>query len=84
MIQPLTKYSIQRLFFSDAFPIFFQAEYYKSLATIANLKPLPEVLSKLHETNGKRLKEDFINYRNDVYRIVDDQNFVKIGSSGWK
>ncbi|XP_058169963.1 senecionine N-oxygenase-like [Anopheles ziemanni] len=55
----------------------YQGSYYRSLAHRAQITPIPEVMTDIHIDSGKRKKEDLQNYRNDVYRIVDDKTFVK-------
>lgn len=58
-----------------------QEKYYADLASMADLKPIPPVMIKLHKESMRRLMEDFLNYRNDVYRIVDENNFVRLDSA---
>ncbi|XP_035790603.1 flavin-containing monooxygenase FMO GS-OX-like 2 [Anopheles albimanus] len=55
----------------------YQGQYYRSLADRAQLVPIPEVMTKIHVDSGRRKKEDLEHYRNDVYRIVDDDTFAK-------
>uniref|UniRef100_A0A182QE88 Flavin-containing monooxygenase n=1 Tax=Anopheles farauti TaxID=69004 RepID=A0A182QE88_9DIPT len=55
----------------------FQGQYYDSLAKRANIDPIPKVMTDMHIDSGKRKKEDLLNYRNDVYRIVDEHTYVK-------
>lgn len=48
----------------------FMYDYFGSLAKIADIKPLPDVLFKIYKTcrERKRVK--------DIYKIIDDNNFV--------
>ncbi|XP_058066590.1 senecionine N-oxygenase-like [Anopheles bellator] len=55
----------------------YQGPYYRSLAERAQIEPIPEVMTQIHNDSGRRKKEDLEHYRNDVYRIVDGQTFVK-------
>ncbi|XP_050090721.1 uncharacterized protein LOC126574513 isoform X2 [Anopheles aquasalis] len=55
----------------------FQGQYYRSLAERAQLVPIPEVMTKIHIDSSRRKKEDLEQYRDDVYRIVDADTFVK-------
>lgn len=55
----------------------YQGEYYQSLAHRAQIEPIPKVMTDMHIDSGRRKKEDLQNYRNDVYRIVDENTFVK-------
>ncbi|VEN41239.1 unnamed protein product [Callosobruchus maculatus] len=54
----------------------YQEMYYNDLSTEANIKPIAPVIVKLREESGKRLASDFLNFRNDRYKIIDDENFV--------
>uniref|UniRef100_A0A182J3T6 Flavin-containing monooxygenase n=1 Tax=Anopheles atroparvus TaxID=41427 RepID=A0A182J3T6_ANOAO len=55
----------------------YQRSYYKSLAERAQITPIPEVMTDIHIDSGQRKKDDLQHYRNDVYRIVDGNTFVK-------
>lgn len=55
-----------------------QAEYYDSLTTEAGLPPTPPVLTALHNHSSDRFLEDLVNYRKDVFRLIDDYTFHKI------
>ncbi|ETN67912.1 dimethylaniline monooxygenase [Anopheles darlingi] len=55
----------------------YQREYYRSLADRAQLVSIPDVMAKIHIDSGRRKKEDLEHYRDDVYRIVDADTFVK-------
>uniref|UniRef100_A0A182NVD0 Flavin-containing monooxygenase n=1 Tax=Anopheles dirus TaxID=7168 RepID=A0A182NVD0_9DIPT len=55
----------------------YQGQYYDALAKRAQIAPIPKVMTDVHIDSGKRKKEDLQNYRNDVYRIVDEQTYVK-------
>lgn len=55
-----------------------QGDYYSELAALGNLEPLPSVLTKLHNESSQRFLEDLVNYREDVYKIVDGNNYIKI------
>lgn len=57
-----------------------QGEYYQDLAETAEIKPLPSVLTKLHNDSSKRFLDDLVNYRRDRYKILDDDNFVQLES----
>lgn len=50
-----------------------QIEYFGDLARVANLKPLPNVLSYLF--NKAKMERKSVN---ELYRIVDDEYFVQI------
>jgi len=57
---------------------FLQDKYYDDLARLGGLKPLDPVLTKLHNESSRRFLEDLVNYRSDVYRLVDENNYVKV------
>ncbi|XP_053674895.1 senecionine N-oxygenase-like [Anopheles nili] len=55
----------------------YQRTYYRSLAERAKIEPIPEVMTNIHIDSSIRKKEDLQNYRDDVYRILDDETFVR-------
>ncbi|XP_055591320.1 uncharacterized protein LOC129743361 [Uranotaenia lowii] len=55
-----------------------QQRYYDALASTADVEPLKPVLTKLYAVSIAEKKEDIMNYRKHKYRIVDDENFIKI------
>lgn len=55
-----------------------QILYYNDLAKTANIVPIAPVIVKLREDSAKRITEDLINFRNDVYKIIDDENYIKV------
>lgn len=57
-----------------------QNEYYDELAAAADLQALPPVISKLHNFSSLRFLDDLINFRKDVFRILDDEIFVKVAT----
>lgn len=50
-----------------------QIEYFGDLARVANLKPLPNVLSYLFDK--AKLERKSVN---ELYKIVDDEHFIQI------
>ncbi|XP_066152346.1 senecionine N-oxygenase-like isoform X2 [Euwallacea fornicatus] len=57
-----------------------QESYYNDLAQEADTAPIPPVLIKLRDLSVKRLYDDLLNFREDQYRIVDENNFIKISN----
>jgi dimethylaniline monooxygenase (N-oxide forming) len=55
-----------------------QCKYYSDLAETADIEPLKPVITKLHNESSQRFLDDLVNFRNDVFRIVDDQTFIKV------
>lgn len=56
----------------------FQYDYFKDLAATGELTPIPPVIVKLRNECVKRRYEDLQNFREDRYKIVDMENFVKV------
>lgn len=55
-----------------------QQSYYNDLAEDAQITPIPPVLVKLRDLSVKRLYDDLLNFREDQYKIIDENNFVKV------
>ncbi|KAG8225696.1 hypothetical protein J437_LFUL001729 [Ladona fulva] len=55
-----------------------QGDYYDDLAKTAGIQGIPPVMTKLHNESSQRFLDDLVNYRNDVYRILDSENFVQV------
>ncbi|KAJ8971289.1 hypothetical protein NQ314_000766, partial [Rhamnusium bicolor] len=56
----------------------YQEFYYNDLAADANTIPIAPVLVKLRDLSVKRLYDDLLNFREDRYKIVDTENFIKV------
>lgn len=55
-----------------------QEHYYAYLADAAKVQPIAPVIVKLREDSAKRIAEDLINFRNDKYKIIDNENYIKV------
>lgn len=55
-----------------------QHTYYDSLSSAADIQPLKPVISKLHNFSSTRFLDDLVNFRKEVFRIVDDETFVQV------
>ncbi|XP_049816096.1 uncharacterized protein LOC126263122 isoform X2 [Schistocerca nitens] len=55
-----------------------QGRFYRELAAVGRVTPLPPVLAKLHDESSRRFLEDLPGYRRDVYRLLDDHNYVQL------
>lgn len=55
-----------------------QHVYYKSVAEAASIEPLKPVISKLHDFSSQRFLDDLVNFRKEVFRVVDDETFVHV------
>lgn len=53
----------------------FHREYYTELANIANIQSIREVYLKIYEDSSDRRLNHPNKYRNDIYRIIDDEHF---------
>lgn len=56
----------------------FQGAYYKDLAADAKTDPIAPVIIKLRELSVKRLYDDLLNFREDRYKIIDEENYIKV------
>lgn len=67
--------------FPTAFSLFFantQNTYYDDLSRTASIENLKPVMTRLHNDSSERFLDDLTNFRRDVYRIIDDDTFIKI------
>jgi dimethylaniline monooxygenase (N-oxide forming) len=55
-----------------------QAEYYNDLADTAGIERIPPVFSKLHNESSNRFQDDLVHYRDDRYKIIDNENYVQL------
>ncbi|XP_060532608.1 senecionine N-oxygenase-like [Cylas formicarius] len=55
-----------------------QQSYYDDLAAAASTTPIAPVMVKLRDLSVKKLYNDFLNFRQDRYKILDEHNFVKV------
>lgn len=55
----------------------FQRQYFHDLSKTANIENVREIYLRIYEDSSKRRSEEPKNYRNDVYRIIDEQNFER-------
>lgn len=66
------------LFISDLFVFHIQNSYYDDLAKTADIETLKPVITMMHNDSSQRFLDDLVEFRKDIYRIVDDHTFVKI------
>jgi dimethylaniline monooxygenase (N-oxide forming) len=52
--------------------------YYASMAKIANIDPIKPVIGKMFEKAMSNLMNDCVGFRNEVFRALDDENFITI------
>lgn len=55
----------------------FQREYFNDLSKTANIENVREIFLRIFEDCHDRRSEDPINYRNDVYTIIDEHHFER-------
>ncbi len=55
-----------------------QHEYYSELAEIAEIAPIKPVVTKLQTLVVESFNTNFIDFRKDRYRVIDDENFFKL------
>lgn len=55
-----------------------QLEYYNDLSTTAAIENIKPVMTYLHNESSRRFLDDLLHFREDVFRIVDNESFVKI------
>lgn len=55
-----------------------QEKYYKELADAGDLLPLKPVITKLHNASRRHFLDELTTFRKKVYKIVDDENFVRL------
>ncbi|XP_058460274.1 senecionine N-oxygenase-like [Malaya genurostris] len=52
-----------------------QAAYYDDLAKTVGIGPIPPVMAKMHIASNRRKNEDLLRYREDIFRVLDAENF---------
>uniref|UniRef100_A0A182W8C4 Flavin-containing monooxygenase n=1 Tax=Anopheles minimus TaxID=112268 RepID=A0A182W8C4_9DIPT len=52
-----------------------QGRYYDDLARTAGIETIAPVMTKLHNESSQRFVDDLIHFRDDVFKIVDDEYF---------
>ncbi|CAG9785970.1 unnamed protein product [Diatraea saccharalis] len=57
-----------------------QERYYASLATEAGTETLPSVLTKIREESTIRFFHNLTSYRQDIYKIIDDNTYEVISN----
>lgn len=55
----------------------FQLEYINDLSITANIENVRKVFIQIYEDCSARRAADPLNYRNDVYEIIDDEHFER-------
>lgn len=58
-----------------------QNQYYDDLSSTAQIDNLKPVMTKLHNESSQRFLDDLVHFRKDIFRIIDDETFVKLKSA---
>ncbi|XP_068631795.1 senecionine N-oxygenase isoform X2 [Battus philenor] len=53
-----------------------QGEYYIQLSQESGVEPLPPVFTTVHNDSSDKFLHDLVNYRRDVYRLLDGHRFA--------
>lgn len=56
----------------------FMADYYRQLGEIVDIRGMPDVYLQIFKTVGCGIITNYLHYRNDHYRVIDEENFEKI------
>lgn len=57
--------------------IYVQREYYTDLAQTANIAGVREVYLRIYEDSSHQRANNPTGYRNDVYTVIDDEQFER-------
>lgn len=52
--------------------------YFSDLAKTANIDNIKPVMAKLHIESSNRFNDNLLRFRDDKFKIVDHETFVKI------
>lgn len=74
-------FQLNTIFLTHSYFFFEQNTYYDDLAATAEIENLKPVMTKLHNDSSMRFLDDLINFRKDIYRVIDDETFIKIKGS---
>lgn len=55
----------------------FHREYFRDLEKTANIESVRSVIFKIYEDSGERRHNHPNEYRNDIYTIIDDEQFER-------
>ncbi|KAH8402270.1 hypothetical protein KR009_010889, partial [Drosophila setifemur] len=55
-----------------------QINYFSDLAKTAGVKNIKPVMTKLHNESSKCFNENLLHFRDDNFKILDDETFVKL------
>lgn len=55
-----------------------QIKYYNCLAETAEIENLRPVITDIHNESSQRFLDDLVNFRKEVYKIIDDNTFIKV------
>lgn len=64
-----------------------QRQYFNDLSATANIENVREIFLRIYEDSGARRSDDPVNYRLDVYNIIDEERFERTSltsHSNWR
>ncbi|XP_046673328.1 senecionine N-oxygenase-like [Homalodisca vitripennis] len=82
MLQDIKKHAEKKLVDGKPKKLYFittaeeDADYYGNLAALANIDPLPRVLTKIHARAVSQIYDNFPLFRGDKYKVIDNETFV--------
>lgn len=56
----------------------FQMSYFTELAKTAGIENIKPVMAKLHIESSNCFNENLLHFREDIFKLVDSETFVKI------
>lgn len=59
----------------------FMADYYRQLSEIIEFRGIPKVYLKIFQTVGCGIISNYLHYREDHYRVLDEENFEQISAN---
>ncbi|XP_075234109.1 senecionine N-oxygenase-like [Lycorma delicatula] len=51
-------------------------EYFKVITDEGGIEPIPDILFKIHESASMTIFKDFTNFRNNIYKIINENEFI--------
>ncbi|XP_030376010.1 senecionine N-oxygenase [Scaptodrosophila lebanonensis] len=55
-----------------------QLHYFNDLAKTAQIKTIPPVMTKLHNESSNCFNENLLTFREDIFKLIDEETFIKI------
>ncbi|TDG38220.1 hypothetical protein AWZ03_015358, partial [Drosophila navojoa] len=55
-----------------------QMQYFTELANTAQIENIKPVMAKLHSESSNLFNENLLHFREDIFKIIDSETFVKV------